>query len=116
MYLEFTLFSEEEKVLFVFCTFGVVTSINTSICYTVPVILSTIKVHVSHTNLKLLEKKCTKQSRIEKSHSPSISCFDPKTSFSYLSETNSPLRLGLNSYISYQGLCYSLKSLKSPGI
>ena len=71
--------------------------------------LSTIK--LSQTNLKLPQKKRRKQSRIKKSHSPSIrnSCFHLKASFSRLLKLNKRyLRPGLNCNNSFCGLVLTL--------
>ena len=66
-------------------------------------ILSTIK--LGRRNLKLLERKRRKQSRIKKSHSSLVrnSCFDPKASFSRLLKLT-PQRRGLNCNNSYSAL------------
>ena len=82
-------------------TFGIVTSVNISICSTVPCHTFTIKLHVRQTNLKLLEKKRRTQSRIKKSQSfDKKFFFDPKASFSRLQKLI-PLRRGHNCDNSY---------------
>ena len=77
-------------------TFGVVTSINTSIWFTLPC-HTFHDIKIRQANLKLLKKKkknTWKQSRIKESHSPSIrnSCFYPIASFSCLVKLTPLLR------------------------
>ena len=80
-------------------TFGIVTSVNISICSTVP--YHTFTINLRQTNLKLLGKKRRTQSRIKKSQSfDKKFLFDPKASFSRLQKLI-PLIRGLNCDNSY---------------
>ena len=84
-----------------FRTIGVVTSVNISICYTVPCHLFNDKIRSDKPQITW-KKKRRKQSRIKKPHSLLIrnSCFDSKASFSRLLKLT-PLRLGFNFNNSY---------------